>query len=96
MGHIPLLPALPIDYAHQCFGSVMFGYGYGSGSADPYLWSAAPDSALLSSGLPDANKKRLFLFIFKDKKLLRSLKTVEIKVFFLHFFKVFLHLFACT
>ena len=61
---------------------------------DPDPWSADPDSALLSSGLPDANKKRLFLFIFKDKKLLRSHKTVEIKVF-LHFFKVFLH-FACS
>jgi hypothetical protein len=83
----------------QCSGSATFRYG--SGSADTNHWITDPDPALFSSCFQMPTKfvcsfitVGTFTSVFKDNKLLRRHKTVEIKVF-LNFFKVFIHYFAC-
>ncbi len=42
---------------NQCYGSVTFWYGSGSGSVDPCLWKIDPDPAIFVVDLLDANQK---------------------------------------
>jgi hypothetical protein len=55
---------------NQCYGSMKFWYGSGSGSADPYLRLMVPDAdpdtdpAIFVSDLQDVNKK-FFILLFE-------------------------------
>ncbi len=43
--------------AGQCYGSMIFWCGSGSGSADPRLWLMDPDPDIFFIDLQDANKE---------------------------------------
>jgi hypothetical protein len=72
----------------QCCGSVIFWYGSGCGSSDPYIWLTEPDADPVEKKHkdptePDADSERWYNY--KNKKSKRSHKTVEIKVFLTSF-----------
>ncbi len=87
------------SYLWQCPGSLTFWYGSGSGTTDRYHWITDPDHVLFFNGLQDDNNEKSFFSnyfcllltvgkftqVIKNNKLLRSHKTIDIKVF-LHFF----------